>query len=408
MRRLLRNRMVYISFIAYVLAIALIYGEHMAYIALYALLLLPLFSLIVSFVCLRFLDITQSADEPVVVKEDGWSFYARVRNRSPLMFSSIEYLVTDDSDFFCDSFYPKTLSAEPFCKKVYQFKCRFIYRGNFLMGVKAVRVMDVLGLFMLRKKVRLPVFDVTVLPLLAEIHSFPIEISSMPQEMQCSRFDINEEDYENISDIRGYLPADSMKRIHWKLSAKRSEWMVKEYRANASNKMYIIVDVEASINNNPVADRHDKLSTEDIIVGNSLALMQYYLKHSIPVRIITTNGVTITRHEPSGMESALMESAGIAFVDETGENRTITLLRKVTDENNGFVNAVILTQKPDALLGECIISMNRAGNNVVLLYFPCREPDENCEYVYNAMAAAGVTVRRITNRPVLKSQISVF
>lgn len=50
-------------------------------------------------------------------------------------------------------------------------------------------------------------------------------------------------DVSEISDIREYAPGDSMQSIHWKLSARRDEMLVKEYSMPYSTKMFVYIDL---------------------------------------------------------------------------------------------------------------------------------------------------------------------
>ncbi len=50
-------------------------------------------------------------------------------------------------------------------------------------------------------------------------------------------------DFSDVSEIREYIPGDSMKDIHWKLSAKKDEWMVKERLRMSSKQMAIVLEL---------------------------------------------------------------------------------------------------------------------------------------------------------------------
>ncbi len=49
-------------------------------------------------------------------------------------------------------------------------------------------------------------------------------------------------DFAEVSDIREYIPGDRIRDIHWKLSAKQEELMVKERTAMAGSEMVILVN----------------------------------------------------------------------------------------------------------------------------------------------------------------------
>lgn len=68
------------------------------------------------------------------------------------------------------------------------------------------------------------------------------EISGEEEEMEIEKGD----DPSILLDIRSYIPGDRMQRIHWKLTARQDEFMVKEYGQAVSKKMYLLVDLFAT------------------------------------------------------------------------------------------------------------------------------------------------------------------
>ena len=51
-------------------------------------------------------------------------------------------------------------------------------------------------------------------------------------------------DFSDVSHIREYIPGDAMKNIHWKLSAKKDVWMVKERRQMSSRKLLVVLALD--------------------------------------------------------------------------------------------------------------------------------------------------------------------
>lgn len=51
-------------------------------------------------------------------------------------------------------------------------------------------------------------------------------------------------DFSDVSQIREYIPGDAMKNIHWKLSAKKDMWMVKERLQMSSRKLLVLLKLD--------------------------------------------------------------------------------------------------------------------------------------------------------------------
>jgi uncharacterized protein (DUF58 family) len=54
------------------------------------------------------------------------------------------------------------------------------------------------------------------------------------------------EDFTDIGGIRQYRDGDSIKRVHWKLSAKRDELLVKDFVFNSNTQVCVVMDTYKS------------------------------------------------------------------------------------------------------------------------------------------------------------------
>lgn len=92
-------------------------------------------------------------------------------------------------------------------------------------GVTRCQVEDVLGLF---SRMIIPARnggELTVLPM-----TFPVEpLTFAPGESGSEEVARATEDITNPSDVRSYQPGDAMKKIHWKLSLRKRELMVRRF-----------------------------------------------------------------------------------------------------------------------------------------------------------------------------------
>ncbi len=100
--------------------------------------------------------------------------------------------------------------------------------GSIEVRLEGIRVYDLLGMFCMRKKVKRSAF-VKIMP---EFRPMPVEITRKTREFQAEAEEYSGEkrgdDPSEIYQVREYRVMDSLKDIHWKLSAKEEELMVKE------------------------------------------------------------------------------------------------------------------------------------------------------------------------------------
>lgn len=90
----------------------------------------------------------------------------------------------------------------------------------------------------------------------AEDHVFIVPRGETEQEFSLNAFEkgMNEveetqmkgSDFSDVSQIREYIPGDAIKNIHWKLSAKKDVWMVKERLQMSSQKLLVVLRLERS------------------------------------------------------------------------------------------------------------------------------------------------------------------
>ena len=117
--------------------------------------------------------------------------------------------------------------------------------GSIEVRLDSIRVYDFLGIFFLRKKVKRRA-AVKILP---RFSLMSVEITRKTREFQAEADEYSGEkrgdDPSEIYQIREYRVMDSLKDIHWKLSAKEEELMVKERGFPLGCTVLIWFDVRA-------------------------------------------------------------------------------------------------------------------------------------------------------------------
>lgn len=98
------------------------------------------------------------------------------------------------------------------------------------------------------------------------------------------------EDPYAFAGVREYTPQDSMKRIHWKASAKTGKWQVKTMEYQSSTPVVIILNLES-----PGVFTNTDLMEDSIRIAYSLV---YYLcSNGIRVRLVTAGDEKIRLEE---------------------------------------------------------------------------------------------------------------
>ncbi|MCL1786438.1 MAG: DUF58 domain-containing protein, partial [Defluviitaleaceae bacterium] len=338
-RHITANRIIYVMLLAAACAFAWASGERLAFITAAVLAAVPTVSCVVTFLMLRTVKVVQRIP-PSIVKETDGAIKVQLYNRAPLPFPKLE-CVFMQNDYALETMAEGPMSVGSFQSVAVDIPFRAFYRGEYDIGLKSVIATDFVGLFCLKRKYRKPA-KILVLPRIVSFSNMPLAISLVAEAS--ARFDIRDEDYSVISDVRPYVPTDSMKRVHWKLTAKRNEWMVKMFQSNALNHVTIILD-----NLRMPVPEGERYPLEDSMVEEALGLARFCLNRGMPVDFMVTDGNQTHAQTGANFEAVYHLACDIAF-EKTPLLSPVSMLGQVLNDAGGNVNAVIFTARLDAEL----------------------------------------------------------
>ena len=125
---------------------------------------------------------------------------------------------------------------------------KFPFRGTYTIGVENIYVYDFFRMFCVKIDINM-LETVYVLPRKLDLDIGQAEaISDASRKTRKSNTS-----YEKIeiSDIREYRNGDALKSIHWKLSSKAEDFMVRDYDTGSSRETFIFCDMSASFATEP-------------------------------------------------------------------------------------------------------------------------------------------------------------
>lgn len=131
----------------------------------------------------------------------------------------------------------KKFSLPPFSRVKASIPIRFEYRGIYITGANEIYVYDLFRLFCLKKKIHAEI-TVKVLPRLLPYCG----AASVCENTETSEISSGVSRQTEFGDIRQYLPGDSFKSIHWKLSSKTEELQVRKYVPDSGHIVSIFCD----------------------------------------------------------------------------------------------------------------------------------------------------------------------
>lgn len=146
--------------------------------------------------------------------------------------------------------------------------------GTIMTKLEAVEVHDWCGLFYL-EFINLNDVSIDIMPSKSNIEeSDTFTIFAGMQDNEDTTKTGNE--YSDVNNIREYIPGDRIKDIHWKLSVKKDELLVKERIKSAENKINIFLDSSNNIKINEAIIRYAYNLMEYSINVNILVNLYWY------------------------------------------------------------------------------------------------------------------------------------
>ena len=204
------------------------------------LLLLPLFTLAYLFIASANVKVYVERGSDEVPKLTPVRFGLTVANDSvlPVPFAEIDIILPSERAVRCIGRRVR-VSLVPFGYYDLSETVTFPYRGEYEIGVSDIYVYDPFRMFRLR--VTADTFTtVFVMPRRLSLDRSGSHAAS--DVNTSSILTLSGIDRAELSDIREYRNGDHIKSIHWNLSSKTQDLVVKEYAMNSGNRVYIFVD----------------------------------------------------------------------------------------------------------------------------------------------------------------------
>ena len=204
--------------------------------------LLPLALLAYTLTARLALRVDLGSQGATVRKGEAYTYEMRLINQSPLAYPFIEArMILPQSNAVRCTTRSVYLSMAPFGDYDMKNEVRFRFRGTYYIGVECFYVYDFFRLFRVRVDIR-NAAAVTVLPrrlLMEEYYGYTAGDSTDRKRKFVSA------DKVEVEDIRDYFPGDPLKAIHWNLSSRSEELIVKDYDSGSAKVTYVYCDLAA-------------------------------------------------------------------------------------------------------------------------------------------------------------------
>ena len=204
---------------------------------------IPWASLVYALIAKASLKIYMLSSTTVTEKNKPFSYEFRLINEAILPYPFIDaYIKLPRRSSVRTTERCVRVSMAPLSNYTVKGTVQFRFRGTYEIGVTSFYVYDFFRIFRVRSQMS-TFSTVYVLPRKLTLDAgdaFSVSDSAMRTVKAPYVYDKLE-----VSDIRDYMPGDSLKSIHWKLSSKSEEFIVNDYNTGSADVSYIFCDMSA-------------------------------------------------------------------------------------------------------------------------------------------------------------------
>lgn len=228
--------------------------------------------------------------------------------------------------------------------------------GCFNVTYAIGRFQDLFGVFLFSKKfIQKDSLQYLVLPkpyLIEELHVEPGEDGkALPH--------LSQEDYNAPEDIRTFIPGDAMKRVHWKLSSRKRELLVRKFEVPAPADTLVLLDCSPNPN-------HDA-DIQDTLCETVMAVAAMQIQAGVPVRV-PFYGKQPTEFDSDNAQKLSVLQELLALQRFDNEDHFSTILRLELSRMRRIGATVVIASHLDAQVAEGVRFIRSQGSSVRFYY----------------------------------------
>ena len=231
--------------------------------------------------------------------------------------------------------------------------------GAMFPGVDSYEVSDVFGFF---KRVHRPDLngqELLVLPVPFEVEPLTFAAGDMGVETMKRAM----EDPSSPSDIRAWQQGDPLKRIHWKMSARKRELMVRQFEEPALPDALVLLDTAPPYLPEGLESESRRAFLRDAVLETAASVVACQIRQDNPVRMPLVGDRPMEYNSRMGLPLLLEELARCNF-RETERFERVMMMQLGELRKTGAV--VVITTRLGSEMVELMVRMKRMGPNVRL------------------------------------------
>ncbi len=260
--------------------------------------------------------------------------------------------------------------------------------GAMFPGVDSYEVSDVFGFFKREHKPDMAGQELLVLPVPFDVEPLTFAAGDMGVETMKRAM----EDPSSPSDLRAYQQGDPLKRIHWKMSARKRELFVRQFEEPALPDALVLLDTSPPQLGEGMAEQHAAF-LKDALLETAASVVACQIRQDNPVRMPLVGDRPMEYSSRMGLPLLLEELARCTF-NETERFERVVMMQLAELRKTGAV--VIITTRLSSALADLIVRMKRMGPNVRLYLVTFQTEEAQNAPLVGRLQQAGVEVNYVT------------
>ena len=253
-------------------------------------------------------------------------------------------------------------------------------------GVKRVVVSDLLGMFTVEKTPKVQGGELIVLPLPFDVGELTYAAGDSGSESMARAA----EDITSPADVRTYQQGDAMKKIHWKLSMRKQELMVRRFEAPVMPDALVLLDCSAPPR---TSDDQAQADLRDALLETAASVMYQNIQTDHPAKLPIHGDHPMELDKGMGMPVILEALARVDFSAPDKFDRMLMLemrrMRKVGC-------TVVVSARLNSRMVDVMTAMRRMGP-YLRLYLITFDPDDQTKLpMISKLQSAGIEVCYVT------------
>ena len=260
--------------------------------------------------------------------------------------------------------------------------------GAMFPGVESYVVSDIFGFFKKEHQPDLAGQELLVLPVPFEVEPLTFAAGDMGVETMKRAM----EDPSSPSDFRNYQQGDPLKRIHWKMSARKRELIVRQFEEPALPDALVMLDTSPPHLNEGVP-KENAAFLQDALLETAASVVACQIRQDNQVRLPLVGDRPMEYSSHMGLPVLLEELARCTF-NETERFERVLMMQMAELRKLGAV--VVITTRLTSEVADLLIRMKRMGPNVRLYYVTFRTDRPERLALVGRLQQAGVEVNYVT------------